>query len=60
MHLINVIYVVKDLFTMVAFKRTLEHIQVINLINVIYVVKDLVRMVAYKHTLEHSHGLKAR
>jgi hypothetical protein len=41
-NLINVIYVVKDLVRMVAYRDTLEHIQVIHLINVIYVVKDLV------------------
>jgi hypothetical protein len=36
------VYAVKDLVRMVAYRDTLEHIQVINLINVMYVVKDLV------------------
>jgi hypothetical protein len=39
---INVIYVVKDLVWIIAYRDTLEHILVINHINVIYVVKDLV------------------
>ena len=49
------IYVVKDLVTIVTYRTMLEYILVINLIhvNVIYVVKDLVRMVTYRHTLEH-------
>jgi hypothetical protein len=50
-----VIYVVKDLVRMVAYRDTLEHIQVIHLINVIYVVKDLVSMVAFRHTLEYRY-----
>jgi len=41
-NLINVIYVVKDLVRMVAYRHTLEYILVINLISVIYVVKCLV------------------
>ena len=36
---INVICVVKKLVIVVPYRRTLEHIQVINLINVIYVVR---------------------
>jgi hypothetical protein len=52
-HLIDVMYVVKNLVRMVAYRDTLEHIQVINLINVMYVVKDLDRMLTYRHTLEH-------
>jgi hypothetical protein len=45
-HLINVIYVVKDLVKMVTYRYTLKDILVINLINVMYVVKDLVRIVS--------------
>jgi hypothetical protein len=52
-HLINVIYVVKDLVRLVTYRNTLEYTVVIHLINVIYVVKDLVRMVTYRDTLEH-------
>jgi hypothetical protein len=40
-HLINVIYVVKDLVGMVVYRHTLGYIQVIHLINVIYVVNLL-------------------
>jgi hypothetical protein len=50
--LINVIYVLKDLVRMVAFRHTLEYIQVIHLINVAYVVKDLVKILPYRYTLE--------
>jgi hypothetical protein len=51
-----VMYVVKDLVRMVAYRDTLEHILVIDLINLIYlyVVKDLVIVVTYKYTLEHA------
>jgi hypothetical protein len=56
-HLINVIYVVKDLLGMVVYRDTLEYIQVIHLINVIYVVNYLVRMIAYRHTLPFSLNL---
>ena len=37
-NLINVIYVIKDLVRMVAYRNTLEYILVMNLINVIYVI----------------------
>jgi len=49
-HLINVIYVVKGLVRMVAYRTTVEYTLVINLINVMYVVKDLLRTIAYRHT----------
>jgi hypothetical protein len=49
-NLINVIYVIKDLVRMVAYRNTLEYILVINLINV---AKCLVRMVTYRNTLEY-------
>jgi hypothetical protein len=52
-HLINVIYVAKDLVRHLTYRHTLEHIQVIHLIDVMYVVKDLVRLLAYRHTLEY-------
>ena len=53
-NLIHVIYVVKDLVRIVAFRHTLEYryIQVIHLINVAYVVKDLVKILHYRYTLE--------
>jgi hypothetical protein len=35
----------KDLVIMVAYRDTLEHIQVINLINVIYVVNRLLKKI---------------
>jgi hypothetical protein len=38
---------------MIAYRNTLEYIQVINLINVIYVVECLVGMIAYRNTLKH-------
>jgi hypothetical protein len=38
---------------MIAYRNTLEYIQVINLRNVIYVVECLVGMIAYRNTLEH-------
>jgi len=44
-HLINVIYVVKDLLRILTYRNTLPYTLVIHLINVMYVVKDLVRMV---------------
>jgi len=37
LHLINVIYEVKDLVRMVAYRHTLEYILVINFINVMYI-----------------------
>ena len=53
-HLINVIYVVKDLVRKVTYRDTLEHILVMtHLIDVIYVVTDLVRMLTYRDTLEY-------
>jgi hypothetical protein len=54
MNLINVIYVIKDLVRMVAYRNTLEHILVINLIYM-YVVKCLVRILTYTHTSMYSN-----
>ena len=44
-NLIHVMYVVKDLVRMVAYRTTLKHTLVIN---VMYVVKDLVIVVTYR------------
>jgi nucleosome binding factor SPN SPT16 subunit len=38
---------------MIAYRHTLEDIQVIHLINVIDVVKDFAIILAYRDTLEH-------
>jgi hypothetical protein len=43
--------VVKDLQEMLTYRKTVEHIQMINIIYVIYVVKDLVKVVTYRDTL---------
>jgi hypothetical protein len=55
-NLINVIYVVKDLVGIIAYRIILEHIQVIQLIhvNVMYVVKDSVMILPYRDTLEYT------